>query len=263
MFVGMELVKELVETVLLTGRLQQHSPISLLLISDPEGGKTRVLFETPCSAAIVLTDVTGRALQELCRMSPDKTHFVINDLVAVLSHKQQVNKYTISMINAMTEEGIVAVAFPGQVEAFKSGKRGIIAALTTTMTKDGRQWWNKIGLTSRMLPFCFQAGQDLVIKIMSAINGDSDGIEGKEFRIPSIPIKVAFPQKETKQVHAIAQKKAKEFEEVGFRRLKQFRALVRAHALRRTWKKPEVNQEDVNFLKKIYPYIDYSRPGIL
>lgn len=264
MLIGMELVKETVETVLLTGRLRKHSPKSLLLISEPEQGKTRIFFETPCQSVIMLTDVTGRAIQELCRQQADKTHFIINDLVAVLSHKQTVNKYTLSMINAITEEGIAAVAFPGQTETFKNGKRGIVAALTTTMTKDGRAWWNKIGLTTRMIPFCYAHSDELIVKIKTAIDGDSSEIGGKEFKIPQLPLNVEMPSKITNAVRSLADRKAKELGEVGYRRLDQFRALCRAHALRRgQWKSCVATMEDVDFLKRIFPYMNYTKACIL
>lgn len=260
----MELVKEMVETVLLTGRLKRHSPKSLLLISEPEQGKTRIFFETPCQSVIMLTDVTGRAIQELCRQQAEKTHFVINDLVAVLSHKQTVNKYTLSMINAITEEGIAAVAFPGQTEVFKNGKRGIVAALTTTMTRDGRAWWNKIGLTTRMIPFCFAHSEELIVRIKTAIDNDMNGMNGNEFKIPQLILDVQIPPDVTSAVRSLADRKSKELNEVGYRRLDQFRALCRAHALRRgQWKKCIATMEDVEFLKRIFPYMNYTKACIL
>lgn len=260
----MELVKELVETVLLTGRLKQHAPVSVLLISEPEQGKTRIFFETPCPSVIMLTDVTGRAIQELCRQNAEKTHFVINDLVAVLSHRQSVNKYTLSMINAITEEGITAVAFPGQTESFKNGKRGIVAALTTDMTRDGRAWWNKIGLTTRMVPFCFAHSEELVVKIKTAIDSDAAETTGAVFKIPALQVHVSMPTAVTKAVRSLADRKAKELDEVGYRRLKQFRALCRGHALRRgNWKGCTANMEDVDFLKRIFPYVNYLKACVL
>lgn len=262
--IGMELVKEMVETTLLTGRLKEHSPVSLLLISEPEQGKTRIFFETPCPSVIMLTDVTGKAIQELCRQQADKTHFVINDLVAVLSHKQTVNKYTLSMINAMTEEGIAAVAFPGQIEVFKNGKRGIVAALTTKMTRDGRAWWNKIGLTTRMVPFCFSHSEELTLKIKMAIDGDGTNLTAKEFKIPNLPIHVKMLPEITKQVRRLADKKSEELGEVGYRRLTQFRALCRAHAiLRGQWRNCTANHDDVEFLKRIFPYMNYSNACVI
>jgi len=263
MLIGMELVKELVETVLLTGRVKGHTPKSLLLIATPESGKTRVFLETPCSCAHMLSDVTGKGIQDLCKGNAEKTHFVINDLVAVLSHRQTVNKYTLSMINAITEEGIIAVAYPGSFESFKSGKRGIIAALTTSMTRDGRQWWNKIGLTSRMIPFCYDHGDELVIKIKTAIRNGESGLAPQTFQVPPFEGEVDFSAKLKLEFPRISDAKSLELKEKGLRRLQQFLALACAHAVRRSPKRATVTDADVEFLKRIYPYMDYTRPGVL
>lgn len=260
MLVGMEMVKELVETVILTGRLTHDAPVSLLLISYPEAGKTRVFFETPCAAVVPLNDVTGRALQQLCQLQPEKTHFLINDLVAVAAHKPSVNKYTMAMINAMIEEGIQAVAFPGSIETFKNGRRGIIAAITTDLMGDGRHWWHKIGLTSRMLPFCYTHSGALIVRIKEAISRTKDGLDSHEFAVPSVAMDVAILEPQRRALLSIADTVAKNLGEVGFRRLKQFRALIRAHALHRSWKEPRVvTDEDIDFLKRIAPYISYTQ----
>ena len=86
MLIGMQLIREVVETVILTGRLKEHEPVSLLLVASPESGKTSVVLEKECSGVIALTDVTGRGLQDLCKMKQEVSHMVINDLVSVSEH---------------------------------------------------------------------------------------------------------------------------------------------------------------------------------
>jgi hypothetical protein len=263
--IGMNLIRETVETVILTGRLKNHAPVSLLLVASPESGKTSIVLEKECSAVIAMSDVTGRGLQELCKMKPDVTHIIINDLVAVNSHRPSVNHYTMSMINAMTEEGIMATAFPGQIETFKHGKRGIIASIPTTMSKDGRAWWNKIGLSSRMLPVAFKHSENLKMKIRAVIvNGHTKSSKKKSdpetFLIPSNELDVVIPANFARQIEAFSIVVADSFKEEGYRRLKQFLALAAAHALRRSWKNRIVKQEDVDFLARLLPYISYTTP---
>jgi hypothetical protein len=264
LLVGMHFIREIVETVILTGRLKEHSPVSLLLIASPESGKTSVVLEKECSGVVAVTDVTGRGLQELCRMKPEITHIVINDLVAVAAHKASVSKYTMSMINAMTEEGIQATAFPGSFETYKSGRRGIIASIPTTMAKDGRAWWNKIGLSSRMLPLAFKHSENLNLRIKTMIsNGYAPKLPTKNtaiFFIPAADIAVKVPIERARQVQEIAELISEKFKEEGYRRLKQMRALACAHALLRTWKNPVVTDKDVDFLKRIRPYVSYTQP---
>lgn len=263
MLIGMELIREVVETTILTGRVKGSAPVSLLLIASPESGKTSVVLSKECSGIIALSDVTGRGLQELCKNHPEVSHIVINDLVAVAAHKPTVSRYTMSMLNAMTEEGIRAVAFPGQLETFPSGKRGIIASIPTTMAKDGRAWWNKIGLSSRMLPLCFKHSTDLNVQIKAMITagkmGPTHAAPSQIFKIPAAPIAVTIPPKQAKRIQEIAEDVGMRMQEEGYRRLHQLRALAQAHAVWRTWRKSTVTELDIEFLLKLRKYISYSR----
>lgn len=262
--VGMSMIREAIETVILTGRLKDHSPVSLLLIASPESGKTSVVLEKDCAGVVAVTDVTGRGLQELCKSKSEISHIVINDLVAVSAHKSSVSKYTMSMINAMTEEGIQATAFPGQFESYKSGKRGIIASIPTTMAKDGRAWWNKIGLSSRMLPLAFKHSDDLNLKIKTIISSSHKPAKitpsNPVFHIPAAMIYVNIPAAHARAIQNLAEVISEKFKEEGYRRLKQFRAMACAHALLRSWKNPSVTERDIEFLHRLRPYISYTTP---
>ena len=258
----MNLVREVIETVILTGRLVGHSPVSILLIASPESGKTSVVLEKECQGIIAVTDVTGRGLQELCKSHPEICHIVINDLIAVSAHKANVSRYTMAMLNAMTEEGIQATAFPGKLEVYEHGRRGIIASIPTTMAHDGRQWWNKIGLSSRMIPFAFKHSEEMNFKIRTYITKNKASaakLNHNVFPIPVTPMKVNLSLSHARTIQDIAEVVSNKFKEEGYRRLKQFRALACAHALRRTWRNPTVTEKDVNFLREIVPYISYTR----
>ena len=260
--IGMELVEEFIESVIMTGRLKPpHSPVSVLLIASAESGKTSVAGNKKSSAIACFTDVTGRGLIEICKQSPEVSHIVLNDLVAIMSHRQSVNRYTQSMINAVTEEGISALAMPDGIEIVANGRRGIIACLTTDLAQDGRSWWNKIGLASRLLPFSFAHPGTLTIKIKDAIdNGKVDKGKKDILKVPRIPMDVKFPEYFVRKVRRMADEKAKELKDpTGYRRLKQFRALICGHALRRRSHKAEVNKADLDFVERVFPYISYDK----
>jgi hypothetical protein len=264
MLVGMELVEEFIESVILTGRLKSpHAPLSVLLISTPECGKTSVVSQRKVKSVIAVTDATGRGLLKICEQSPDVSHIVFNDLVAVMSHRQSVNKYTQAMINALTEEGLGTFATPDGVSTIANGRRGIIACLTSELSQDGRAWWNKIGLSSRLLPFFFSHPGTLTLKIKDVIdNGEAKPAKKRgELKIPAHLVKVAIPDKYIKAIRKIADQKATELgDPTGYRRLKQFRALACGHALRRSRNKPTVGDPEIVFLNKIFPYVSYKQP---
>ena len=263
MLIGMSLVQEVVETILLTGAVKGAHPISLLLIADPEHGKTSVVLEKPSENVMVLTDVTGRGIQQLCQTMPQVTHFVINDMLAPGAKKQSVKQFTISMLCSMTEEGIRATAYPDGVKRVENGRRGIIACIPADIVNDGRAWWNKSGFSSRMLPFAYGHSEQLTIKIKNHINGEKfepswDQKDKVAFNVPKAPIQVKLPAKEREQIRKLADHRSKVLGEKGYRRLKQYRVVAAAHAIRRGWKNPQVTQKDIEFLMQLDGFVSYT-----
>lgn len=263
MLLGTELVEEFVATTILTGRVKDESPVSVVLIATPECGKTSIVMSRPCKAAMPLTDATGKGLMELCKMRAELSHFILNDLVAIMSHRQTVNQYTMAVINAMTEEGITAVAFPGTVDTFAAGKRAIIACTTSDLFVDSRRWWHKIGLSSRMLPFAYDHDKALQIKIKNLIQNGKSGqslpAKPMELVVPNDKIDVRINKPEIATIRKMADFRASVLEDPkGYRRLKQFICLTKAHAIYRTTKNPVVNAQDINFLERVDRYISYT-----
>ena len=271
--IGTEFLRETVETVILTSRVRDVAPVSLLLIAAPESGKTSVVLERPCEVIKAYADVTGRGLHAVLKHNPNLSHIVINDLVAVLSHRQTVNRYTISQLNSLTEEGITAIATPSGEEEFPCGKKGVIASLTLELAKDSRRWWNKVGFSSRMLPFCYFYPDDLIIAIKAAIdesrgksangNGTRSKPKTKDFLVPKDAVKVLYDEKMVQQVRRIADMRSKMLEEQGMRRLKQYHAMTQAHALWRQRASPTVNDKDVDFVSHLDDFVSYDKPKSL
>jgi hypothetical protein len=264
MLIGVELVTEFVESAIYTGRLKPpHAPLSVLLIGAPEIGKTSIVSGKKSKAIAVFSDITGRGLIEACKLNPEISHFVLNDLVAIMSHRQTVNRYTQAMLNAITEEGIQGIGTPGGIENIQGGKRGVIACITLDLAQDGRNWWNKIGFASRLLPFAFSHSGSLTLRIKDQIDEGKNPkkpVKQEELRLPVKRIPVRFEEKFVRRVRKMADEKAKELgDPTGYRRLKQLRALACGHALRRSPRKPAVNEDDMEFLNKIFKFVSYSK----
>ncbi len=269
---GTELVTEFVQTVMMTGRVQGESPVSTFIIAKPEHGKTSICLESPFACAVDVTDTTGRGLQEILKYKPEVTHIILNDLTVVAAHSKNVRAYLIAMINAMTEEGIRSIAFPGQVEVYQNGKRGIVACTTPDLMKDSRTWFNKIGLTTRILPFHYTYSEKLILDIKIAVSSETQFPPPDALVIPKELLKVEISEKISKEIMEISEQKSAEMgDDTGIRRLKQFRRLLKAHAIiRKTpgpnkdWKEGvEVTANDVNFIKRLYPYINYREGCVL
>lgn len=266
--IGNDIVIEFIETVLYTGRIVDANPVSALLIALPECGKTSsvssLFLDAKCKTAIQLTDATGRGLMELCKYRPEVSHFVLNDFVAIMSHRESVNKYTLAVLSAMTEEGISTVAWPGQVDTFMHGKRAIIGCSTPGVVNDGRQWWVRHGLASRMLPFYYDHSANLSIQIKDSIDSErEEKSKGIVLHVPDKLVRIPLSETQRQRIRILADNRAKILgDPKGYRRLKQYRTLVKAHALARAKRKSgiAVNEQDLAFLEVIDRFVSYTEP---
>lgn len=267
--IGVELLSEFIETIVLTGRVSRVDPVSALLIAGPESGKTSIAAEKECKSVAVFTDITGAGLLELCRYKQDITHIVLNDLTVITGHSKKTGNYLFSVLNAMTEEGIKATAFPGHVETYQAGKRALIGCVTLELVNDKRRWWNSIGFSSRAIPICYQQSQELIIRIQNGIKRTLQYPTEKPIekiisvRIPDIAVRVELPAKYADELHRLSKHKADELLEIGHRRLKQYLSLAMAHSLKRTWKNASVTSEDVRFIESVQSFISYSVPKLI
>jgi hypothetical protein len=265
--IGMELLGELIQTVVLTGRLKDHAPVSLLIIAPPEQGKTTnvIQFAQQSDAIAPYSDITGIGLQKILQQNEKATHIAILDMLAASSHKQSVNKYLVAMMNACSEEGIISTATPEGLKDFKFGKRGFIACLTPSMVRDGRGLWNKVGFTSRMWPFNYKHSTELQRRVKDSINHPCPIVTVKPFRIPVDKLQVKLPVRYIREIEDLAnlassQASSPRQAETGYRRLKQARAIVCAHSLLRpNWKNASIIDKDLQFLRRVLPYFSYAR----
>ena len=267
---GVEKLREFFESVILTGRVKNAEPVSAMIIADPERGKTSICVQKSCEAFKVLTDVTGKGLQFLCQMDARCTHFIVNDMGIITAHGQKTQNYFFSMLLACTEEGIRSMAGPDGMEAVSNGKRGFIGCITSTDAKDRRFGWYKRGLARRMVPFHFDYPQNLILKIKAEIDRDHAAnfqLNGV-WKVPEASILVEIPQPMTDQIRDIADRRAEILGQLGISLLKNYRSLAKAHAILRGkppdgWRKPVVNSADIDFLKRIDPYVDWSVATLL
>lgn len=266
---GIESLSRLISAIILTGRVKGCEPLSAFLIAPPESGKTSIVAEKQCKSVVIFTDVTGGGLLNLCKYHPEVTHIVLNDLTVITGHSKRTGNYFFSILNAMTEEGLQATAFPGAVDVYQgsTGKRAIIGCCTIQLVSDGRHWWNKIGLSSRILPICYQQSSDLILRIQNGIKSESlDGVNPKtiqkniSLQVPEAHVIVKASKTVLDRLHFLSRIKAAEFKEAGHRRLKQYIALAKGHALLRSWKNAQVTEKDLQFIEEIQSFISYDTP---
>lgn len=267
MLMGVELVEEFVHTVIASGRIAESAPVSVVLIATPETGKTSIVLERPSETVLTVTKTTAMGLEFLLQNNPRATHLLLSDMTYIGALSSKTAKSLFEMLKPMVEEGLGTIADPGGIRQMKGRQMGLIGCITPSAARDHRSWWWTHGLASRLVPFNYDYSLALTIRIKSAIDGGqwTGWKPGRSLRMPELPVRVLLEKKETKQIRALADKKAIQFKERGIRLLLQFRSLAKAHAVLRSgkWKNVRVTGEDVHFLNRIYPYVDWEVGPIL
>jgi hypothetical protein len=261
MMIGTALISEFVDSIIHTGFLMNDSPQSAMLIATPESGKTSIVENKNCRSVLMVSDMIGSGLlEELSKKSYVK-HIIINDMIAVMAHKEVTNQRTFAVMSALTEEGLGQVMMPGNLSVNFGGRKvGFVCCIPSEMVTDGRRWWNKTGFASRFIPFNYEYSEGLQIEIKKTVI-ISGAYERANHNIKlSMPLKrydVAIDEKEARLIQSIADLISKKMEnEKGIRRGKQLRALARGHAL--IEKRLIVNADDIKFLQRIGPHVNYT-----
>jgi hypothetical protein len=201
-------------------------------------------------------------LEFLLQNHPNATHLLLSDMTYIGALSSKTAKSLFEMLKPMVEEGIGVIADPGGIRQLKGRQMGLIGCITPQAAKDHRSWWWTHGLASRLVPFNYDYSIALTIRIKTAIDSGRWGgwKPGRPLSMPKLQVPVLLAEKEIKQIRALADKKAIELGERGFRLLLQFRTLARAHAILRTgkWKNQRVTGEDIGFLNRIYPYMNWE-----
>jgi hypothetical protein len=263
MLIGTEIVEEFICTVLLTGRLDKVSPVSAVLIAEPENGKTSIVLNRPSESALVVSRTTAKGLETILQTHREVSHIILTDLTYITGMGPRASKNLISYIMAMTEEGIRVTADPGGINLINA-RKGIIACMTPAMAKDSRNWWWKHGLARRLVPFHYALSRQLVLRIKDVVMKEQDLTwrPGAELAVPKASVKVELSDLYAKAIREISDRKASQLRLLGISLLKQFIALAKAHTLMHCrWSKAAVSDAEIEFLRRIYPYVDWEIPA--
>jgi hypothetical protein len=216
---------------LLTGRVKNGHIVSMLLVGDVETGKTQILevfmrlptviWANDLSAHVIVDEVAPE-------VEKGKTHILIPDLLKVLGHQRTVTRNTITMLNAIMEEGLQNVMFYGTRREFREPvKCGVIAAITKDAYKAREPYWKSIGFVSRCIPVSFSYSDRTRLMIHDHIR---DGFPQKVVEVMmGEPTNVDIPAEIGMKVQELAVGTIPF--STGFRLHKQLRSLVQAEAL--------------------------------
>lgn len=259
--VGMDLMRDIVSAVLWTGYVENvEKPLSLLIIAQPEHGKSQLVSTFKDNKGIVfINDVTTYGLatkiQEHISRKELVNHIIIPDLLNPFSRAQAVVKSFTSFISALTEEGIVRIK-TGVMLFETPMKCGLITCLTEDHWATYNKRWASIGFTSRFIPLTYKYSRPMVMQIFAEISGAEPMSDNIDIDFPDTKKTVDLPKELHKILEPYAISIAKPIGLEGIRLYRDFGIMAKAVALRNS--RYTVTEEDVNTIINFTDYINYN-----
>jgi len=238
-------------------------PNSLLIIAEPESGKTEILKKFIRNKNVVyLSDVTAFGIERdyLSKIEAGEIrHIIIPDLLKPLSRKESTVKTFITMMNALIEEGIASAStYVMRRTSDNPVKCGIITAITAEELRDQRHNWGRLGFLSRIVPFSYSYGMETVKKVFDSILG-LDYLRERDIelrRIPKQDKEIKLHRRYAQAILPSTATIAKGQQTYGFRLQKQFQALLQASALEKG--RRCVNSSDVDRILPLMNWVNFD-----
>ena len=262
----LEVVQEAIELTLFTAYLKGDKPASLLIIAEPESGKTQLMKKYSHHEGISAYDeCTAYTLveNENVRMEDGELkHVILYDMQDIMSSKKYYLSQSLrSMMKALMEDGLEYWSKYGQKVYFDTPVNvGFICGSTMSHVKDNRKAWVKDGFATRFIPFSYDFPIDVIKDIFTSII-DGDYISKFESKIvlkfPKKKVRIRISRKHSKKLKKLANECSERYSGVrGFRLLKFFISLAKASALREM--KTVVTDTDINRVIRIARYCNYE-----
>ena len=273
--VKMEKLKELIKIVLLTGYIKNEQPVSLLLIAEPDSGKSSLMSRVVTNRGILeLTDISAWGISQMIAPLIDKNieikHIIIPDFLVVLSKSKSTAERTITFINSLTEEGIANIGtYLNRGIEFKVSDKvrntrvraGIITALTPDEYNKKKKKMNQFGFLSRFLVVRYEYSTDYLDRIFKEIwNGNYLHREEELIEFPKEMKEVKIIENDFlyTQIKLLAKNKidSGNVSGTGGRQVRMFKNLLQAIALKNGHN--EVIQSDFEEFLSFESLINYS-----
>lgn len=247
--IEMDDIRKIVKLVLLSGYLKGHKPLSLLLVSKAGNGKTEAITKHKTKRVAFMTDLSYRGVLDILKKDPKLKHFIVPDFLKITMKRRSTSDNLISLLNALTEDGVGHIQMYNYNEDFGMRQVGIIIATTKASYSQHAHTWDSIGFTSRMI-FCSYDYRDATIdKILDYINSDAWLREKTIERLTGYKdVEVISSKELNSKLNKHARRK--------FRTLKQLQTLAKCNAIMNH--RREVNQDDIDEIIRLSKYLNQN-----
>ena len=193
-------IEQLIATVLMSAYIKGERPLSLVLCSRVEAGKSRIVMRFASNPGIELIgDMTAWGIaKHLGRKIQDGKirHLICPEFSIATSHKHETVAALDAFLCGLIEEGVgkIISAPYKQVEVTAPYGCGVILCISKQDLEKKRTHWFQVGLMSRLIPVSYSYSAATVTKIMHYIKAreyrDEQGIK---LEFPVVPQEVDLP----------------------------------------------------------------------
>lgn len=265
--IGTHLIEDFVQSIALTHHIKGFSRVSGLLLAAPESGKTTITTAAHAKHVQPIAVMSGRSVLREVNDNPATEFLLFNDLTAIKAMSNPASNLLIVFLNQLTQDERGRVGFAGKdLEEIKRPV-GIIGCLPFKTFVDKRAKWRELGFMSRMIPFAYSYGADLVMQIKDSIdNGTHPATKRPGSKMPrgakTHQKTIAMGKTITRRVRSLADTRAAKLDEIGIRLLSNYHCLIRAHAF--LHHRTKVTDDDLQFLRDVDYHVSITEcPEVL
>ena len=171
---GLSVVQEVLELALYTGLVENVKPLSVLLCSKSENGKTSALEKFRGNEGVVwLEDATKFGIYKSMFLSKEYLrcrHLIISDLNIPLQRSKDTANTFMSMLMPMTYEGVQRIeTFNMSLKLPVPAVIGVLAGITPAVFHPRKQQWADIGILRRFMPLSYDYNEEVVNQVFHNI----------------------------------------------------------------------------------------------
>jgi len=263
--INTQIIEHIIRLGIYSAGVNRETPVSIMLIANPESGKTAILTKfSDVPSVKFTTDLNTNMFVDFCYeyQANIKKTIVVGDFLRITSKKHSAQKNILTILNACMEEGYTGKLPMGQYIE-KKITANLITSITQDEVSDKRHKWSQLGFMSRLLPITYAYTGETAERIMQYIK---DRVYHKDepykFEVPKEKVDIMLPLNfadDLEIIRAEVLDKLKETNLYGFRLQRQFQVLAMANAL--SSGRNIVTKDDVDMIREISKFInfDYTR----
>lgn len=258
--IGTVLAESLVQSVALSHLVKGYKRVSLLFLAAPESGKTTIATAANCQHVCRIAVISARSILKEMRDHPNTEFLLFNDLSTVRAMSHAAVTLLVSILNQLVQDEKGVIAFAGKDPEYITRPIGVIGCMPFETFIDHRARWKELGFVSRMIPFAYQYGDELIAEIKDAIDDGHHLTKARPVRTmprATRPIAVTMNPTLTREVRRIADSRSKTLGQLGIRLLQSYHCLIRAHALLSG--RSAVNKDDIAFLRAVDRHVSITK----